>query len=138
MKFGNISAFLDKLKADKIITSGMGVSLVAYKKDAALIYDAETYKPKELKTRILKEANLEGLSEEDFERKKKSFLASAIYLSDNIFRLNDKIMSDIIEEDEANTDVYDEIKNLNYQEFLKVMESISFDNVTSVIIKPEK
>ena len=137
MKFGNISAFLDKLKADKIITSGMGVSLVSYEKDAALIYDAETYKPNELKRRMLKEINLEGLSEEDFNRKKKSFLASAIYLSDNIFRLNDKIMSDIIEEDVANTDVYDEIKNLNYQEFLKVMESISFAETTSVVIKPE-
>ena len=45
MKFGNISLFLEQLKTDKIITSGMGVSLVSYEKDAALIYDAETYQP---------------------------------------------------------------------------------------------
>ena len=75
------------------------------------------------------------MNEEDFNRKKKSFLASIIYLSDNIFRFNEKVMSDLIDEDEVVVDMYDEIKNLNWEEFQMVIKNLSFDQVCTVTIE---
>lgn len=138
MKFGNISDFLEKLKEDKIVTDGIGVSLISTEEEALLIYDVETYKPDILRKRLLKEMGTTNLNEEDFERKKKALLASTIYMSDNIFRLNEKIMSDIIEEDEALVDIYEEIQSMNFKEFKEVIESISFDQTSYVIIEPKK
>lgn len=136
MKFGNISQFLAEIKEEQIVTDGIGVSLIADRDDAILIYDAETYQPDVLKERILQEVNLEGLNEEDFERKKKAFLASTIYMSDNIFRLNEKIMGEIIDEDFVDVDIYEEIQNMNWEEFLKVIKTLKFDQVSTVTIMP--
>ena len=69
------------------------------------------------------------------ERKKKAGISSLVYMSDNIFSLNNRIMNDLNRYKKIITDSYGEIKSLNIKEFNRVIKQIDFSNNNVVIIK---
>ena len=73
----------------------------------------------------------------DFLRKKKTLLSSIIYMTENIFSLNHNIMNDIIKYDKFNENKYNDIKNLNYKDFMNFIKKIDFKNNTTLIINPK-
>ena len=56
-------------------------------------------------------------------------------MSDNIFRLNNYVTDNILNYDEVMTDIYEENKNLKYQNMISLIQKINFKNTTTVIIK---
>ena len=74
---------------------------------------------------------------DDFNRKKKTILSSNIYMSDNIYRINNKIMNDLLESDDIITDIYDENENLKYDEMVDLISKLKFKNTCEVILKKD-
>ncbi len=76
------------------------------------------------------------INKKDFERKKKAIIANLIKTSDNLYAINNKIMSNIITYDKAYTNYYDLINKLNYNEFKKIINEIDLSNTLTYTIKP--
>ena len=75
------------------------------------------------------------ISIDDFHRKKKIMLSSNIYMSENIYKMNNYVTANILDYDEVITDVYEENENLSYNELTNFVKNIDFTNKTTVIIK---
>ena len=66
---------------------------------------------------------------------KKVLLSSQIYMSDNIYRMNNKIMRDMIDDGELNDHRTEEIKALNIDDMKKVLEALNFEHRTVNVIQ---
>ena len=97
----------------------------------------ESSNPKKLIEKIKDEMENLDISEKDFERKKKVLLSSIIYMTENIFSLNSNITSDIIRYGKFNDNKYNDIKNLNYKDFINFIKKIDFKNNSTLIINPK-
>ena len=134
LKFGATSILADKLKEQKIITSDIDFTLLKIDNHLLVVFDAETNKTKELVDIIKKEFKNFDVKKEDFERKKKAILAACIYMSDNIYSLNNKITNDIIHYNRVINDMYDNIKELNFEKMKEIITNLDFSNTATVII----
>mgnify|MGYP000581529013 CR=1 FL=1 len=134
LKFGATSIIADKLKEQKIITSDIDFTLLKIDNHLLVVFDAETNKTKELVDIIKKEFKNFDVKKEDFERKKKAILAACIYMSDNIYSLNNKITNDIIHYNRVINDMYDNIKELDFKKMKKIITNLDFSNTATVII----
>lgn len=76
-------------------------------------------------------------SEMDFNRKKKNLIGSLIAMSNNIFSMNHKVMSNIIRYNSVICDDYSIIKLLNFNECQKIINDLSFENQSVCLIKSD-
>lgn len=135
--FDATSDFSEKMKDAEILDEDLGYYFLNTDKHLLVIFGAETKKEKELIKEI--KDNLKTIpDEETFNRKKKVFISSIVYASDNIFRINNMIMSSIINNKVFNTDVYNQLKQLNYKEMLDIINNLSFENDLEVLVESKK
>lgn len=135
IKFGSTSLLNENLRQSKIITDSIEVAPIDTLSHIIYSIVGETEKESEFIKEIRNEMKSLEISEEELERKKKSSISSLIFMSDNIFGLNDKITNDLNRYQEIINNNYDEIKSLNIKEFNKVIGEIDFSNNNIVIIK---
>lgn len=133
-KFGVTSNFINKLVDDEIINDELFIDFDNIDDYIIVVLSGEG-KVDELLDKIKNEVNDLHISLEEFNRKKKTLLSSLIYVSDNIFSLNHSVMNDIIRYRKFNDNRYDDIMNLNYDEFNKLISSLDLSNYSSIIIK---
>ena len=88
--------------------------------------------------KLIKEEVQKKIKKEVFERKKKYYLSSTIKLTDNIAGINKVITGEIINYNYFNKNIYNQIKDLNYEDFNKFIKHLDFSNTTSLYIKPIK
>jgi predicted Zn-dependent peptidase len=138
LKFGGVSLFLKKAKEDQVITSSLDYSIFSTDHRIVLILEGDTKNEKELLKRIQKEIKEKEIEESMFLLKQKSMVASCIYMSENIYSLNQKIMGDIIDRDTIELDVLDQFKALNYQDFIKLVACLDFTNFSVVTVNSNK
>lgn len=138
IKFGTVSLFSDRLKKENIITNDIEYSLVYTDKHILLMLDNETSNPEILVNEINKEINNHNIKEEDFKRKKKIYLSSLIYMSDDIFGINNRIINDIITDNMVRTDIYDQINDMTFEELKSILNKLSFSNYSVVKVMPKK
>lgn len=136
-KFGSTSDFVLNLTDEEIINSDLSIDFDNIESHIIVMITGETNNPSILLNKIKKEMKNLNISKEEFERKKKTLVSSLIYLSDNIFGLNHSVMNDIIRYNEFNPNKYDDIKNLNYEEFNEFIKNTNFDNYTTFIVNPK-
>lgn len=137
IKFGGTSLFTNNLIKDKIINNDLFIDFTNVDKHAVVIISGTSKQPNELLNKIKEEVKDIKVSQEEFERKKKTLLSSLIYMSDNIFSLNHLIMNSIIKYGKFNPKRYEIIKNLNYNDFNKIIKNINFSNYTTFIVNPK-
>ncbi len=137
-KFSSTSDFINNLIDEEIINDSLIVDFDNSTDYLIMFVIGETLKPNVLLDKIKKEMTNLKINEDDFLRKKKTLLSSIIYMTENIFSLNHNIMNDIIKYDKFNENKYNDIKNLNYKDFTKLIQTINFDNYTTLIINPKK
>ncbi len=137
MKIGQTSVFNEKLKDSNIITENLDYMLVDVDTHILVIIFGESDKYKLLLDQLEKELKNKEVDYDTFERKKKSKISSLIYASDNIYIMNNKITSNIIHEGKVLIDEYNQIKNMDFEEFKKIVEKLNFENSSTVIIKPK-
>ena len=87
---------------------------------------------------LLKEKlnNLE-INENDFNRKKKVFIANAIVDFENAYQVNNEIRSSILKYNKILNDIPSSIENLKFDKFAKVKDNLG-NETAYVILKPIK
>ena len=134
IKFGTTSFLNEKLREKKIITESLEVASIDVDSHYIISIVGETAKTKELIDAIKKEMYSTKINEGELERKKKTLISSLIYMSDNIFRINHKIMNDINRYGKIIDNNFDLIKELNIEELNDIIKQIDFSNNNIVII----
>ena len=77
-------------------------------------------------------------SEDDLERVKRVSISSQITMTDSIYRMNRKIMNNIIDYNKVILDPIDEIKKLNMNDLNYVKKNLDFSNKTITIVDSNK
>lgn len=135
--FGSVSNFEEEIIKEKITNDGINFFISKTDTHLLITFESETRKPSKLIKKINTCLN-NNITIDDFNRKKKVMLSSQIYMSDNIFRINNKIVEDILEDGKVITDVYKMFDELKYDEFLDLLNKINYNNTCEVLIKPKK
>ena len=136
-KFSSTSDFVNNLIDEEIINDSLGIDFDNSTDYLIMFIIGETTKPNILLEKIKAEMTNLEIDEKDFLRKKKTLLSSIIYMTENIFSLNHNIINDVVKYGKFNDDKYNDIKNLNYKDFNKLIKNIDFNNYTTLIINPK-
>ena len=137
INLGSTSILNESLKNDNVITSDIDFTFMYTDKHILLTILGETEKTELLSSRIEEKMNNLDLTKEEFERKKLSTISSYIFMSDNIFSMNEKIMNNIIKYNEIKTDDIEYIKNLKFEKAKQIIENLDLSNKSKVIIEPK-
>lgn len=137
INIGTTSLINEKLKLDKTITSNLDFTFSYTDKHILLTILGETEKIDKLDKEL--EATIDNLkiTKEEFERKKINVESSYIFMSDNIFSMNEKIMNNIIKYGEVKLDDLQYTKNLNIKKAQKIIEEMDLSNKNIVVIEPK-
>lgn len=134
LKFGSTSVINEKLKDMNLITNDIDITLLNTDKHILVIIMVETKDTDKVLKLIEEEIKDLKITEEDFERKKKIRKSNCIYKSDNIYSINNKIMSNIMDYGEVILDNYKKIDDLNIKDMNKIIKNINLENKTVYII----
>ena len=118
---------LKQLKKKGIIDDSFGIHLIYTDKHVLMMISSETHFVNEVIKAIDKGVKQISITEEEVERMKKVLLSSQIYMSDNIYRMNNKIMRDMIDDYLTYTfGTKSYIENqINYKRFCVVLQQIN-------------
>jgi len=137
LKFGSTSLFQKELLDEQIITEPLDFCVVYAETHVDLMITAESKKVDILIEKIKSEIMNENIEESDFIRKRKTLVASMIFASDNIYRINNKITNDVLRSGEVQIDDYNYYKNLSFETMKKIISYLDYSNVATVIIEPK-
>lgn len=135
IKFDNVSDFTSKMKNEGFITDPFGVVHVDTDKHFLIMILNDTNKPKVLIDKIKEEMQQFNVTPEAFERKKKVLKSGQIYMSDNIFSVNHKIINNQIKYGEVFNDDLDFADSLNFKDFKDCIKQIKFTEVSDVTVE---
>jgi Predicted Zn-dependent peptidases len=133
IKLGFTSKFNEDIKREKLCNDHVDISVVNTKTHMLVTIFADTNKPKELIEKIKEVLNDKEIDEMELERKKKVLKSSYIYSGDNIFRLGNKIINNIVSYDIILDDC-SFIDGLKIESLNDIINSIDFSNICEVII----
>lgn len=138
LRFGSTSLLNEQLREENIISDNLETSPIDTKTHIIYSVFGETNKEEKLIKAVEKEIKNLKITEEELERRKKAHISSSImYISDNIFGLNGKIMNDIVRYKKIISDNFEQTKSLNLEEFNKVISKIDFNNYNVVIVEKD-
>ena len=137
--FGDTSEFKNDLLEQKIVNT-LGTSRSSVTDNLIINIEASTRYPEEVVKLIKEKLNNLSITKEDFERKKKASIASLIFLYDDAEEVNLNIQDDIIYGSDHKIinnikTIYD---NLEYEEALNLLDKLSFENMSVLIMEPNE
>lgn len=137
INIGATSIINEQLKDEGIITSNIDFTFMYTDTHILVTIFGETEKIEKLSSEIEKQINNLEITEEEFDRKKLNTASSYIFMSDNIFSMNEKIMNNIIKYNEIKTDDIKYTKKLNYKKAKEIIKELDLSNKSIVIIEPK-
>ncbi len=137
LKFGTTSLFLENLKKENIINCDLAFDTIYTDKHMLIILCSETKEKDKLINSICNEITNTSITEEELNRKKKIIKSSLIYMSDDIFAVNHKLVNDIVKYNHICYDIFEIINSLNIDEYNEFMKTINFNNKNITIINPK-
>ncbi len=132
--YGSVSDFEEEIEKTKLCDDGIEFMITKTDKHLLITFIAETQKPDEL-AHLIDKYMKSDILETDFNRKKKIVLASNIFMSDNIYSINNKVVNDVLETGEVITDIYEENESLKFDVLNSIISKLDFSNTCKVIIK---
>ncbi len=138
LNFGETSLLNERLIDEKIVNGGIGYDTIITDDYMLLIFSAECNDCKLFEKAINEQINNLTVTEEEFMRKKKSSIGSIVALSNDVYLMNNKIVSNVIRYNEVKYDDYDYVKNANIKDLNYVLEHINFKNKSVCIVNPKK
>lgn len=128
------SSLFERYKDEKLISTSFGSSrnVEKYFFDIKIITDTEN--PDKFIKEFTKDLSKFEIKKEDFERKKKLILSDVILNFENIQGVSDFISRQVNDNKKLSLNLYNIIKELNYEECMKVKKLINLDNLTIVKI----
>lgn len=136
INFGSTSLILEELKSSNIIDD-LDYTIIETNEYYCMLFVASTFYPEYYRERILNKLDTLELSEEDIDRIKKVAISDYILLFDSITSVNNYIIDDIIDNKEFIPNLMDIYSNLNYDDALKILKRLNFDNNTVFRIMPK-
>ena len=137
INIGTTSIINEKLKNDNVISSNLDFTFLYTDKHILLTILGESNTIEKLSSKIENQINNLTITKEEFERKKISIASSYIFMSDNIFSMNEKIMNNVIKYNEIKTDDIEYTKNLSYDKAQEIIKKLDLSNKNIVIIEPK-
>ena len=137
INIGTTSLLNESLKNNNIITSNLDFTFLYTDKHILMTILGETQKIEVVQENIEKQINNLKITEEEFERKKLNVASSYVFMSDNIFSMNEKIMNNIIKYNEIKTDDIEYTKNLSFNKAKQLIKNLDLTNKNIVIIEPK-
>ena len=98
-----------------------------------ILFESEEYQ--KVISRIQAVVGKVRITEKELNRKKKSLKSNIIYRSDSIYAINSKIDSNIINYNKVLLDDYKLINEMNIDELNDILDNLSFENISIVILK---
>ncbi len=138
IKLGPVSLFQEHVKKEGLMTTDFSFDYIETEDYFVVMLIAETNYPDKLAQLIKQELSNLDLSESDLNRKKKSVISSFLFMSDNIYQLNEKAMNNVIQYGTVNCDDYDEIVSLNIKEYQKMIPNIHLENQSIYVVLPNE
>lgn len=139
LQFSDTSLYVEELKKKELIDDSFAINTVYTDTHAVIMISNETNYVNEVVKAIQEGVKQLHVTEEEVERMKKTLISSPIYMSDNIFRMNNFIMNCMIQDGEINTNKVEEIKKMNLKDMEYVLNNLDLSNSTvSVIQTPRK
>lgn len=136
--FGNTSLINETLKKEEIIYEDFSMSTLQTDEHILYVLSIETNYPKKLLKRVEETLSTIHITEEEFARKKKVYISDIIKSSDNIYRLNDGIMSQIIQYGEVKTNFMEDIHNLSMDKMEEVIKKLDLKNRCVCVAKSDE
>lgn len=134
LKLGSTSLINEKLKNLNLITEDIDITFVNTDKHIIIMLMIESNDTKQVLKLIEEELKDLCITDNEFERKKKIKKSAAIYSSDSIYSINNKIMSNIMNYNKVIIDTYKQIDELNIKDMNKIIKNINLDNKSIYII----
>ena len=135
INFGATSVLNEKLKNDNIITTNIDFSFMYTDKHMLITIYGETTNIERFTSLVNNQMNNLEITKEEFERKKLNTASSYVFMSDNIFSMNEKIMNNIIKYDKILFDDIEYTKNLEYERALDIIKNVDLSNKNVVVIE---
>ena len=104
---------------------------------ALILFEAVTSYAKKLIELLKEKLNNLEINENDFNRKKKVFIANAIVDFENAYQVNNEIRSSFLKYNKILNDIPSSIENLKFDKFAKVKDNLG-NETAYVILKPIK
>ena len=138
INIGTTSLLNESLKNDNVITTNLDFTFIHTDKHILLTILGETDTIEKLSSQIENQISNLTITEEEFSRKKLNIASSYIFMSDNIFSMNEKIMNNIIKYNEIKTDDIEYTKKLSFEKANEIINNLDLSNKSIVIIEPKE
>ena len=136
IKFGSTSLFRERMK-EKNLYNYFSISKYFIKDYVLILLKMETDKEKEIIKEIEKELEIKDIDINDFNRKKKSLIASYISYYDYYDQVMEDVHSDIIRFNKVIDNKIDIFKSLNIDTYKDIINKLDFNNKAIVRITKE-
>ena len=136
IKFGSTSLFRERMK-EKNLYNYFSISKYFIKDYVLILLKMETDKEKEIIKEIEKELEIKDIDINDFNRKKKSLIASYISYYDYYDQVMEDVHSDIIRFNKVIDNKIDIFKSLNIDTYKDIINKLDFNNKAIVRIAKE-
>lgn len=134
--FGMVSDFREKVQEEQLILAMDTVC--SHVGDFILLsVIAETKYPEELERLVIKQFENLVMDESMLKRRKRALISMLVQSYDDIEFVNNDIQNDIIHYGKLNTDWYDAYQRLNMEDINKVLQTISTNEIATIILRPE-
>ena len=131
IKLGSTSLLNEKLVNEDLITNnGINVVLLNTDKHIIVIIMVSTKEQDKVLKMIEEELSDLSVKEDELNRVRKVLKSNCIYRSDNIYDLNEKIVSDVFNYDKVIFDEYKIIGSINIKNINALLSKINLDNKT--------
>ena len=135
LRIGATSLTYEELIKEGVLKDLVDIYYLKTDKHIAFMCFANTSNEEELIKKMNNSLATKEILEEEFNRKLKMLKSIYLRLSDNIYEINDKILTSLIEDNEV-TNFEEDLERLNYKDFMKVVDELDFTNNSEVVINP--
>ena len=136
--FSKLSEFNLKLKEQNIIIGNLGFSRSKYDNYAVINVSASVEDEDKFIKEIKRKFKNLDKSEETFNQIKKNMIADFVYSFTTTGAIMDYLYSDYYEFKTIKSDTFEKYKSLNYNEYIDIINSLDFKNISITIMKPNK
>ena len=138
LKLGTTSLFCEKLRNEGLITGSIDITGINADDFVIAVIDAETKEPEKVIKLIKEELKHIEIEEHELERRKRTGISDLVLVSDNIFRINNMLVNNIIVKGEIEYDPIGSIRETTIKEVEEVLKNIDFKNYTIFTVIPDK
>ena len=136
--FGKISEFNFKLKSDNITDQNIGISVDDYDDYVILNLSCSSSNEEKLIKVIDDKFNNIEISEEKFNLVKKTLISKFVYSFSSVGTIMNYLYNNYYDNKTITSDTFTKYKQLNYEEYNRLIKDTMFNNKSITIMKPLK